>query len=104
MIMSAWPDGLQPVLGYILNGAATLLLALMAYMARLLLRHAVATYDKVEHLDNCMDKTQDIIREHLDEATRRDERLSAVEKDLIYIKGRLGLPIEAPLTVPEVIA
>lgn len=97
------------VLAFVLNGLATLLLAAFAYFARRAWQKLSETFTKMEHLDKCMDRTREVINEHLDEARGRDQRIRELQAEASeerqarvalehYIKGVFNLPIDAPLT------
>lgn len=99
----------DPVIGYILNVSGTLLLAALVWFARLAFKKLVAVFEKVEHLDECMDRTQETINRHLEQADARDVKIAALERELsnerqqrtnieAYIRGLNNMPIDAPLT------
>lgn len=109
MLMLSIAGSDEQVLALVINGLAMAVLALVVWGLRKLATAIWHMVEKVEHIDQCMDKVQKAsdddraaLQLHRREAEARDLKIAGLEKEYAslesWIKGRNGLSMDAPLS------
>ena len=88
------------------------LLGILAWFGRQAWKYLKAMHDKVDHIDECLDRTQletsNAIRETREDIVevkkkleRKDESDLHTQRELAYLKGLVGTPLDQPVGLPS---
>ena len=94
---------------YVMNGAATLLLAFIGWLAKRAFDMLKSAHEKLEHIDECMDgvkKASELDRAamliHRSETESLEKEIALLKREYAglegWAKGRFGLSIDAEIT------
>jgi hypothetical protein len=101
-------DSETQLIAIAVNFIGACLLGLLAWFARQAWKYLKKMHDKVDHIDECLDRTQrettEAIRETRDDIVevkrkleKKDESDLLTQRELAYLKGIVGTPLDQPV-------